>query len=152
VTGVLRVPIALICVALLLTIAPQPLELLPPQTANAASGQVLAPVGRQVAWLELTAPKRQVLTSLDDPASVSDVAATATLPYAALAVFTPFGGKQGTVGSDLVRMDAGSGELSPLLTRSNGQESLGSLAWWFDASRLLFEREDLTAPLSRLSR
>src|SRR5579864_7755678 len=71
---------------------------------------------------------------LDDPAAVSDVAATAASPYAVLAVTAPFGGKQGAVGSDLVRLDTTSGDLSRLLTRSSGQESFGSPAGWFDAS------------------
>jgi hypothetical protein len=131
---------------MLLMIGLQPIEALRPITAVAASGQVLAPVGRQVALLSVAAPRRQVLTSMDGPASVSDVAATDTSPYAALAVSAPFG-KQGPAGADLVRIDTTSGALSPLLTRSNGQESLGSPAWWFDASGLLFERDDLTAAL-----
>lgn len=144
-----RVASAAICGSVLLTGGLQPLPALRPQAAVAASGQVLAPVGRQVAWLQLTAPRRQVLTTLSDPASVSDLAATATSPYAALAVSTPFGGKQGAVGNDLVRMDTTSGELSPLLTRASAQESLAAPAWSFDASALLFERDDLAAPLAR---
>ena len=94
--------------------------------------------------------ERQVLTSLGDPANVSDVAATATAPYAALAVAAPFAGKQGASGNDLVRMDTASGELSPLLARASGQESFGSPAWWFDASALLLERDRLTAPLPNI--
>jgi hypothetical protein len=149
-TGVkllVRLGIGLTCGALLLIVGLHPLEALRPVTAVAASGQVLAPVGRQVAWLALAAPRRQVLTSLDDPASVTDVAVTDTSPYAVLVVSSPFNKQQGSAGADLTRIDATSGELSPLLTRSNGQESLGSPAWWFDASGLLFERDDLSAPL-----
>jgi Tol biopolymer transport system component len=143
----LRGSIVFIFAALLLLTELQPLDGLRSPRAIAASGQLLAPVGRQVGWLELTAPRRQVLTSLSDPASVSDVAATATSPYAALAVSAPFGGKQGALGNDLVRMDTNSGELLPLLTRSSSAESFGSPAWWSDASELLFERDDLTAQL-----
>jgi Tol biopolymer transport system component len=140
----LGVPIT--CAALLLIVGLQPLEGVRPPAAVAASGQVLAPVGRQVAWVGLAAPRRQVLTSFDDTASVLDVAATETSPYAVLAVAGPFG-KQGPAGGDLVRMDTTSGGVSPLLTRSTAQESFGSPAWWFDTSGLLFESDDLSAPL-----
>jgi hypothetical protein len=142
----LRLGLGLSCGTLLLVAGLYPLEASRPTTALAASGQVLAPLGRQVAWLALAVPRRQVLTSLDDPSSVSDVAATANSPYAALAVAAPFS-KQGAVGEDLVRIDTNSGELSPLLARASAHESLNSPAWWFDASGLLFERDDLTAPL-----
>jgi hypothetical protein len=46
-------------------------------------------VGRRVGWLSLLAPRRQVLTSLSDPEYGTDVAATLTTPYAALAVAGP---------------------------------------------------------------
>jgi hypothetical protein len=143
----LRLGVGLSCGALLLLVGLYPTDARHPiSAAIAASGQVLAPVGRQVALLALTSPKRQVLTSLDAPAGVSNVAATDTSPYAALAVSAAFG-KSGSAGDDLVRIDTNSGELSPLLVRSSAQESFGSPAWWSDASGLLFERDDLTAPL-----
>jgi hypothetical protein len=109
---------ALICGALLLVIGRQPHEGLQLSAAVPPRARCSR---RQVARLELTAPRRWVLTSLDDPASVSDLAATDTSPYAALAVAV--GGMQGVIGNDLVRMDTASGELSPLLTRASGQES-----------------------------
>lgn len=141
-----RLVVAVVGSALSLTIGLQPLDGLRSATAIAASGQVLAPIGRQVGWLTLTAPRRQVLTSLDDPTYVADVAATPTSPFAVLALATPVS-QQGATGAYLVRMDTASGDLSPLLTRSSPQESLAAPAWLSDASGLLFERDDLGSPL-----
>jgi hypothetical protein len=139
--------VSIVSVAVLLAVALLPFELTPPAAAIQASGQVLAPVGRQVGWLSLSAPRRQVLTSLNDPAYVTDVAATLTTPYAAIAVASPLG-QPNAVGDDLLRLDTTSSSVSPLLARTSGQESLDAPAWWPDGSGLLFERDDLTMQLA----
>jgi len=44
-----------------------------PGAAQAAPGSVLAPVGRQVGWLDLDAPRPRILASFEKPAFVTDV-------------------------------------------------------------------------------
>jgi hypothetical protein len=114
--------------------------------ADSASGRLLATVGRQAAWLSLAAPRRQILTSLSQPAYVTDVADTSTAPFAVVSISSPFG-PQGAAGNDLDRLDTSSGALKPLLNRVSGQESFVAPVWRADGSDLLVERDDLTSPL-----
>jgi Tol biopolymer transport system component len=122
------------------------LPLVRPAAAIEASGQVLAPAGGQVGWLSLAAPQREILTSFHDPVYVMDVAATTVAPYAVIAVSSPFG-QAGPAGGDLLRLDPDSRSMGPLLTRTNGAESVTAPAWWPDGSGVLYERDDLNAPL-----
>jgi dipeptidyl aminopeptidase/acylaminoacyl peptidase len=114
--------------------------------AIAVSGQVLAPLGRQAAWLNLEAPRPRMLTRLSEPAYVTDVAATSDARLAVVAVSAPFA-EHAAAGDDLYRLDVDSGDLSPLLKRTSAQESLTAPAWWPDGSGILFERDDLRSPL-----
>jgi len=112
-----------------------------PADAQTADGRILAPAGRQLAWLDLDAPRPQVLTHFVEPAYVTDVVATPGAPLAVLAVYRPLG-EGGVFGSDLLAIDLASAQLSTLVTRTNSSESLSAPAWWFDGNGLLFERQD----------
>jgi Tol biopolymer transport system component len=112
-----------------------------PAAAQAFGGRILAPAGRQAAWLDLEAPRPRPVTQLDAPAYVTDVSAVSGASTAVLAVSSPFGG-QGSTGTDLFALDLPAGVLSPLVQRTNASESLGAPAWWADGSRLLFQNED----------
>jgi hypothetical protein len=111
-----------------------------PAAAEGVGGRILAPAGRQAAWLDLAAPRPRPLTQLYAPAYVSDVAALSA-STAVLAVSRPFG-EQGPLGTDLLGLDPASGVLSPIVQRIDASESLGAPAWWADGSDLLFQRED----------
>ena len=118
-----------------------------PATATSA-GQVpegaaiLAIVGRQVAWLNLEAPRHRAISRIQTPANALDVTALPDATGAVVAVSGPFPG--GTVrGADLLRLDLDSGETQPLLQRAEPTESLHAPAWWPDRTTLLFERQDL---------
>lgn len=107
------------------------------------AGPVLGVVGRQVAWLNLIAPRPQLLTQLQAPAYTTDVAALAVLPDAAIAVIEGYPG-QTILGGDLLWLDLTAHALAPLVLRATPEESLGSPAWMPDGSRLFFDRADLT--------
>ncbi len=109
--------------------------------AQTATARILAPAARQLAWLDLDAPHPQLVTHVDQPAYVSDVAANPATPLAAVAVVRPLG-DSGPSGSDLLGVDLTSGELTSIVQRDSQTESLGAPAWWFDGSSLLFERQD----------
>jgi hypothetical protein len=123
-----------------------PIDRMQHAVAVEPSGHVLAPIGRQAGWLSLAAPRRQVLTSLPDPAYVADVAAIPSASFAVIAVSSPFAHKR-TAGDDLLRLDTSTGTVSTLLERANAQESVTAPAWWPDSSGVLFERDDLNAQL-----
>ena len=60
-------------------------------------GGILAPVGRQVGWLNLDAPRPRAITNLPSPEYVSDVAVPSIsggLPPAAVAVLQPLEPRQ----------------------------------------------------------
>jgi Tol biopolymer transport system component len=115
--------------------------------ADQAQGRLLGIVRRQVGWLNLEAPRPQLLTSLDSPAFVMDVAAVSASNRAVLAVVQRLGGQPGgDFGGDLLALDlSGQAGLSPLLTRADGGEWLGAPAWLPDGSGVLFQREDVQA-------
>lgn len=103
-------------------------------------GLILAPAGRQAAWLNFDAPRPHAITHLQYPASVTGVA-VAALPAsaAALQIDTPFGG-YAQVGGDIVGLDVVSGLTFPIVSRTDANESLGAPAWLGAGAALLFER------------
>jgi hypothetical protein len=107
-------------------------------------GAVLGVVGRQVAWLNLIAPRPQILTQLQAPAYTTDVAMLPDRPGAVVAVMQAFKA-QTSLGGDLLRLDLAERTFSPLVLRVSDAESLGSPAWMPDGSQLFFDRADLTA-------
>jgi hypothetical protein len=119
----------------------------PGAPVQADQGRLLGIVGRQVGWLNLDAPRPQVLTSLDSPAFVMDVAAVPTSPRAVVAVVQRLGGEPGgAFGGDLLALDLnGQAGLSPFLMRVDGGEWLSAPAWLPDGSAVLFQREDVRA-------
>jgi Tol biopolymer transport system component len=116
-----------------------------PRAAAQVPGRILAPAVRQLAWLDLDAPRPQLLTHFDEPAYVRDVAAIPGAPLAAVAVVRSTG-DSGPSGSDLLGVDLASGQLANIVQRTDETESLGAPTWWFDGSSLLFQREDRSAP------
>jgi hypothetical protein len=134
-------PVGFLVVVLLAMSFANPLASAPaPAAAQAFGGRILAPAGRQAAWLDLEAPRPRPVTQLDAPAYVTDVSAVSAASMAVLAVSSPFGG-QGLTGTDLLGLDA-DGMLSPLVQRIDQSESLGAPAWWADGSGILFQHED----------
>jgi hypothetical protein len=123
-----------------------PLGAVPNSVALGIAGRVLAPVNRQIAWLNLEAPRPRILTKLGEPAYVTDVAFVSNAPFAVAAIAAPFGDR-GTAGADLYRLDTDSGAITPLVKRATAQESLTAPAWWQEASGVLYERDDLNAVL-----
>jgi hypothetical protein len=110
------------------------------------AGSILAVVGRQVAWLNLDAPRSKVLTAFPAPAFALDVAAPPRSTSAVVAVFAPFGGGASADSADLLSLDLRSGSTSPLLGRSDAGESLTSPTWLPDGSALLYQRQRLFVP------
>jgi Tol biopolymer transport system component len=107
------------------------------------SGAVLAPAGRQVAWLSLEAPRPRFVTHFDAPDYVSDVAVpTGANRAAAVVVHLP------TVGSvpygDIMLVDLTSSTASPLVGDPDATESLSAPVWSSDGTRLFFQREDIS--------
>jgi hypothetical protein len=118
-----------------------------PTSAEAGGAQsqttgILAVVGRQVAWLNLEAPRHRVVSKFAPPANALEVTALADTSHAIVSVGAPFPGSA-TRGADLLDLDLQSGESSPLLLRAEARESFNSPAWWPDRATLLFERQDL---------
>jgi hypothetical protein len=107
----------------------------------AASG-LLAIVGRQVAWLNLEAPRHRPVSRFPSTATALELTAQADQSHVVVAVGGPFPGG-GARGADLFNLDLTSGEMSLLLQRSDARESLNSPTWWADHATLLFERQDL---------
>src|SRR5207249_155970 len=92
--------------------------------AQSAPGRILAPAARQLAWVDLDAPRPQLLTHFDQPAYVSDVAASPAAPLAAIVVVRSLG-DSGPSGSDLLAVDPSSGQVTNLVQRNGPTESLG---------------------------
>jgi Tol biopolymer transport system component len=109
------------------------------QSADAA---ILAVAGRQVAWLNLEAPRDRPVSRLPTTANALEVTAQPDTSHVVVAVGAPFPGG-GARGADLLNLDLTSGDTSPLLQRAEARESLNSPTWWPDRATLLFERQDL---------
>jgi Tol biopolymer transport system component len=103
---------------------------------------ILAVAGRQVAWLNLEAPRDWPVSRLPPTANALELTAQPDTSHVVVAVGAPFPGG-GTRGADLLNLDLTSGDTSPLLQRAEARESLNSPTWWSDRSTLLFERQDL---------
>ena len=101
---------------------------------QSVSGEILAPIGRQVGWLNLDAPRPRLLTSFQSPVIASDVAALAGSSQAVVA----------TSEGDLLALDLSSSQLSMLVARAEPAESLGLPAWWPNGAGLLFQRQDFS--------
>jgi Tol biopolymer transport system component len=110
------------------------------QPADAA---ILAVAGRQVAWLNLEAPRDRPVSHLPPNANALEVTAQPDTSHVVVSVGSPFSGG-GLRGADLLNLDLATGDTSPLLQRAEARESLNSPAWWPDRATLLFERQDLT--------
>jgi Tol biopolymer transport system component len=113
----------------------------PSAQAQAATGELLAVVGRQVARVNLALSRPRLVTQVRLPANVVDVAALPGGATAALAITRPTDG--GVHAGELFLLDLASGAVSPLLGRADGSESLTGPAWWPDGSGVVFQREDL---------
>ena len=111
--------------------------------AQVTSGQILAPVGRQVGWLNLEARRPRLLTTFEAPVFASDVSAIAGSSEAVIAVLAPFQAGSG-VGGDLLALDLASSQVSKLVGRADAAESLGAPAWWPNGTGLLFQRQDFS--------
>jgi Tol biopolymer transport system component len=110
-----------------------------PQTAP---GGILAVAGRQVAWLNLEAPRHRAVSRFAATSNALELTAQADSSHVVVAVGAPFPGG-GSRGADLLNLDPTSGETTPLLQRADSRESFNSPAWWPDRATLLFERQDL---------
>ena len=135
-----------------------------PAIADPAPGRILAPANRQLAWLDLDAPRPRLLTRFEPPAYVTDVAAlpgaqVAVIAVSMAAVPLPTGGPTPapvtgsaaipyptSLGSDLLSVDLTSGQVSTLVARGDAHESLGAPAWQGGGSSVLFERQDQSSP------
>jgi hypothetical protein len=114
----------------------------PPVRAQAAEGAILAVVGRQVAWLNLEAPRHRVVSRIATPGNALEVTAQPDGSGVVVAIGGPFPGG-GPRGADLVRLDPSTGDLTPVLQRAEARESLNMPVWWPDRATLVFERQDL---------
>jgi hypothetical protein len=113
---------------------------------SAAPGRVLAPVRGQVGWLDLLAPRPTLITDFGRPSYVADLAAVASLPFAAASVVQAFEGG-GAPGADLVRVDLQSGAVSTLVKRQAPTESIDVPAFWPDGHAVLYQRSNLNAAI-----
>ena len=109
---------------------------------SAPPANILAVVGRQVAWLNLEAPRHRPVSKLANSANALELTTQSDSSHAVVAAGGPFPGG-GARGADLLNLDLASGETSPLLLRAESRESLNSPTWWSDRATLLFERQDL---------
>jgi len=107
------------------------------------SGGILAIVGRQVAWLNLEAPRHRPVSRLPATSNALEVTAQPDTSHVVVAVGGPFAGS-GARGADLLNLDVATGDTSPLLERAEARESFDSPTWWTDRATLLFERQDLS--------
>ena len=110
------------------------------ETTDAA---ILGVAGRQVAWLNLEAPRDRPVSRLPTNANALEVTAQPDTSHAVIAVGAPYSGG-GARGADLLNLDLVSGDTSPVLQRADARESLNSPTWWPDRATLLFERQDLS--------
>jgi hypothetical protein len=112
------------------------------QTEASPPSGLLAIVGRQVAWLNLEAPRHRPVSRFPSTTNALELTAQADVSHVVVSVGAPFPGG-GARGADLFNLDPTSGDMSLLLQRSDARESLNSPAWWPDRTTLLFERQDL---------
>ena len=112
------------------------------QNVGPGDVSILAIAGRQVAWLNLEAPRPRNLTNVAAPAGAVDVGARPGFPRAVISVASAFPGG-GQRGADLMLLDLNSGGLSPLENRAEARESFVSPTWWPDGNDVLFQRVDL---------
>jgi hypothetical protein len=110
---------------------------------EAGGGAILAVVGRQVAWLNLEAPRHRPVSKLPSASNALEVTAQPDTSHVVVAAGALFSGG-GARGADLLNLDLSTGDSAPLLQRSDARESLDSPAWWPDRVTLLFERQDLS--------
>ena len=114
----------------------------PAQDVGPADAGILAVAGRQVAWLNLEAPRPRPVTNLPTPSGAVDVGARPGFPRAVISVASAYPGG-GLRGADLMLLDLNSGELSPLENRAEARESFVSPTWWPDGNDVLFQRLDM---------
>ena len=112
------------------------------EPANTA-GSILAVVGRQVAWLNLEAPRHRVISRIATPANALEVTVRRGGDGIVVSVGGPFS-SGGPRGADLISLDAASGTTTPIVARTEARESLNSPTWWPDGETLVFERQDLS--------
>jgi hypothetical protein len=136
---------ALVSASILLLGPPEPLAVgAPAGVLEPAPGAIIAPVGRQAAWLSLDAPRPRLLTRYLAPSYVSDVAVSST-GIGIIAVQSPEPG-QGIIGGDLLRLDPDAEVTLPFLLRADATESFRAPAWQPDGSGLVYQREDISSP------
>jgi Tol biopolymer transport system component len=111
--------------------------------AQTFEGAILAVAGRQVAWLNLEAPRHRVVSRIATPANALELTAQPDSSNVVVAVTTPFPGG-GMRGADLALLDTQSGQLTPVVQRAEPRESLNMPVWWPDRATLLFERQDVS--------
>ena len=131
-------------VLLSLSIAPAGSPIANLAALDPASGSILAPVARQVGWLNMDAPRPLLLTRFAAPNYVADLAVS-TSGVAVLAVQSSLPGQAGT-GGDLLSLDLTSASTVPLVERVDAGESFGWPAWAADGSWLFFQRDDQRSP------
>src|SRR5207253_10045823 len=103
---------------------------------------ILAVVGRQVAWLNLEAPRHRPVSRFVPTSNALELTAQSDASHVVVSVGAPFpaGGQRG---ADLLNLNLDTGDSTPLLERSDARESLNSPTWWPDRATLIFERQDL---------
>jgi len=121
-----------------------------PSAGGLAQGQpgppeanILGVAGRQVAWLNLEAPRDKPVSRLPAAANALEVTAQPDTSHVVVSVGAAYAGGVGQHGADLLNLNVSSGDTTPLLQRAEPRESLDSPAWWPDRATLLFERQDL---------
>jgi hypothetical protein len=136
--------VALGCAAgLLLGGLPRPGSARSQGGAAPGDAHILAVSGRQVAWLNLEAPRHRPVSRLPTTSNALEVTAQPEASHVVVAAGAPFA-SGGARGADLLNLDLASGDTSPLLQRGQATESLDSPTWWPDRATLLFERQDLS--------
>jgi Tol biopolymer transport system component len=104
---------------------------------------ILAPVLHQVGWLNLEAPRAQLITRFEPADFVTDVAVRPDGAVAAVAVMhTPPAGS--AAASDILALDLNSLQLSPLVPGRDPNESLSAPQWSPDGSRVFFQSENIS--------
>jgi hypothetical protein len=140
-----RLGVLLAAVACGLSLLPLSYQGPGPAQAQSVSGRILAPANRQLAVLDLDAPRPRLLTQFEAPAYVTDVSVSPSGGLATLGIVRPFSGGR-EIGGDLVTVDLASSQLAAVVSRGDPTESLGAPAWWFDGSLVVFERQDRARP------
>ena len=115
------------------SLLPGPDDASAPVLAQAVPGRIVAPANRQLAVLDLLAPRPRLLTGFEPPAYVTDVGVSPAGDLAVVAVARPFGGG-GPIGGDLVRVDLASSQVATLVSRGDATplsyvSGYGTTAW-----------------------